>query len=288
MPTTEEELYASYFEDRNGSKSAEKEKDGYLAKRKAEIHCKYLLPKLLSMAKENPHLKILDIGCGSGDITIDFAEMCPEAWVIGVDLSGAVLETARMYAMRRSVKNVEFVQKSIYDMPEEWSGEFDIVHTHQVVAHLKDRVAGIREMVRITKRGGVICMREGDLCTARFYPDYPVLEECFKVIMAVHQANGGATDAGRQLKLWAIKAGLGQQHILATYSVSRYDTTEGRRAYGGHWPGRCAQGLFASRAMELGISSERLDEYALAWKEWIEDEDGMFAMMNGELIAEIT
>ena len=133
-------------------------------------------------------------------------------------------------------------------------------------------------------------MREGNLRTGRFYPEgkYGVLQECFGVIGDVHEAGGGSADAGRQLKYWAVEAGFEKKDLRATHSVSRYDTIEGRRAYGGHWPGRCTQGLFAQRAMELGVSSQRLDEYALAWKEWIEDEDGMFAMMHGEVIAEVT
>lgn len=145
-------------------------------------------------------------------------------------------------------------------------------------------------MIRVARRsGGVVCMREGNLQSARFHPEYPLLEECFQVIIAVHEAGGGAADAGRQLKRWSKHFRRETKVLLATHSVSRYDTLEGRRGYGGHWPARCSRGIFAQRAMELrGVSSQRLDEYALAWKEWMEDEKGMFAMMHGEVILEVT
>lgn len=238
--------------------------------------------------------------------------MCPFAHVTGIDVSGAVLDSARAYAELRGVTNVEFVQMSVFSMPVEWAGRFHVVHTHQAVAHFgggrggggggddeedyEDGCGsgmvqrGIREMIRVARRsGGVVCMREGNLQSARFHPEYPLLEECFRVIIAVHEAGGGAADAGRQLKRWSKHFQRETKVLLATQSVSRYDTPEGRRGYGGHWPARCSRGIFAQRAVELrGVSSQRLDEYALAWKEWMEDEKGMFAMMHGEVILEVT
>lgn len=355
LPRTEEELRKKYFGS-SGSGGGDDDKGHNDEKtrgnasvncapspplRKAEIHCGYMLPTLLSLAQqaqqqqhqqntsttptENPNqksppppghlLQILDIGCGSGEITLDFAEMCPFAHVTGIDVSGAVLNSARAYAELRGVTNVEFVQMSVFSMPVEWAGRFHVVHTHQAVAHFggggggggeddededdddggrgrggKMVQRGIREMIRVARRsGGVVCMREGNLQSARFHPEYPLLEECFQVIIAVHEAGGGAADAGRQLKRWSKHFRRETKVLLATQSVSRYDTPEGRRGYGAHWPARCSRGIFAQRAMELrGVSSQRLDEYALAWKEWMEDEKGMFAMMHGEVILEVT
>lgn len=360
LPRTEEELRKKYFgsggsggDDDKGHNDEKTRGNASVPRapsppppslRKAEIHCGYMLPTLLSLAQQAqqqqqqntgptptknqnkkspppppPHLlQILDIGCGSGEITLDFAEMCPFAYVTGIDVSGAVLDSARAYAELRGVTNVEFVQMSVFSMPLEWAGRFHVVHTHQAVAHFGggggggeddededeeedydgggggrgDRMVqrGIREMIRVARRsGGVVCMREGNLQSARFHPEYPLLEECFQVIIAVHKAGGGAADAGRQLKRWSKHFRRETKMLLATQSVSRYDTPEGRRGYGGHWPARCSRGIFAQRAMELrGVSCQRLDEYALAWKEWMEDERGMFAMMHGEVILEVT
>lgn len=354
LPRTEEELRKKYFGSSGGGGGGDDEGDNDERTRgnasipcapsppspplrKAEIHCGYMLPTLLSLAQQaqqqqqnpsptptkNPNqkspppppphiLQILDIGCGSGEITLDFAEMCPFAYVTGIDVSGAVLDSARAYAELRGVTNVEFVQMSVFSMPLEWKGRFDVVHTHQAVAHFggggggggddedEDNEEdggggrmvqrGIREMIRVARRGGgVVCMREGNLQSARFHPEYPLLEECFRVIIAVHEAGGGAADAGRQLKRWSKHFRGKTKVLLATQSVSRYDTPEGRRGYGGHWPARCSRGIFAQRAMELrGVSCQRLDEYALAWKEWMEDEKGMFAMMHGEVILQVT
>ncbi|PPJ56967.1 hypothetical protein CBER1_00502 [Cercospora berteroae] len=281
-------------------------------KTKLETHCGYMISAISELARTKQihvkndgtgdRLRILDVGCGSGEITVDVAEMFPEAQIIGLDVSAAMLESAKVYAERRGVKNVEFVKGSVFDLESllksngdeqlegRTGGKFDVVYTHQVVAHLSDPVRGLEKMVEIVQKGGVICLREGDLRSGRFWPggDYDELQECFRTIVKVHEGNGGTADAGRRLRSWLEEAGVNDKEILASTNVASYDSPEGRREYGGHWPGRCMQGLFADRAMEMGVSSETPEKWAMAWKDWIEDEDAAFAMMHGEVIARIT
>ncbi|EME85644.1 uncharacterized protein MYCFIDRAFT_41110 [Pseudocercospora fijiensis CIRAD86] len=252
---------------------------------KASAQCAYMMPTLRAMLQENAKLQVLDVGCGAGSITVDFAEMMPEGHVTGYDVSGAVLESGKVYAAQRGVENVAFVKGDVCALPFE-DETFDVVHTHQAVAHFPDRVTAIRELIRVTKKKcGVLCMREGDLHSARFYPEYPMLERCFETIIRVHAANGGATDAGRRLQHWTVMAGVPRERIWASHSAWSYHTPEGRRDYGGHWPGRCTHGAFAERARALGVTQEELDAYALAWTKWTNDENGVFAMMHGEVIA---
>lgn len=250
MATDSEELKAKYIFGLNPSKSVI---DSH-ATRKASSQCQYMLPTLLALSEQKPDLKLLDVGCGPGSITIDLAKLMPRGKVVGMDLSGAVLESAKVNAEREGVGNVEFVKGDVYALPF-GEGEFDVVCTHQAVAHFHDHVAAIKELIRVTRKGGgVLCMREGDLHTARFYPEYPLLEECFEVIKKVHKGNGGATDAGRKLKAWTVAAGVKRESIVATHSAWSYNTPEQRREYGGHWPARCTQGAFAERAVEMGTS----------------------------------
>ena len=39
---------------------------------------------------------------------------------------------------------------------------FDVVHAHQVLQHLTDPVAALREMARVCRPGGVIAVRDVD------------------------------------------------------------------------------------------------------------------------------
>lgn len=221
--------------------------------RSTAVQCQYMISTLMKLVEEKPTLKILDVGCGAGAIAVDFALQASEGKVVGLDLSGAVLETAKVHAQHEGVGNVTFVRGDVHRLPFA-DGSFDVVHTHQSLAHFIDHKLAIKEMVRVTKKGGVLCMREGDLQTAKFCSDSMLLQECFKLIMAVHKSNGGKTDAGAKLVAWTIDAGVPARNITATQRNCIYDTPEERRDYGGHWPARCTYGIFADLAMEMGTS----------------------------------
>lgn len=221
--------------------------------RRATCNYEYMMPTLLDKAKENPSPRLLDVGCGSGSITIELAKLIPEGQVTGLDISGAILESAKVHAERQGASNISFIKGDVHELPFP-DGSFDVVCTHQAVAHFHDHVKAILELTRVTRKGGVVCLREGDLRTGEFSPGYELLDECFQVIIKVHEGRGGTIDAGRRLRQWVQDANISMERCTATQSVWIYDTPEGRREYGGHWPARCTQGLFAESAVEMGVT----------------------------------
>src|SRR5690606_23667239 len=70
--------------------------------RTAEKCAKYLIPHV------RPGMSVLDIGCGPGSITADFAELGPEGRVVGIEISEEPLKMAREIADRRGFKNITY------------------------------------------------------------------------------------------------------------------------------------------------------------------------------------
>ncbi|KAL0487018.1 methyltransferaseS [Acrasis kona] len=106
-------------------------------------------------------MTILDVGCGPGTITIDLAELVPHGHVIGIDTSEETLQLARNAAVERGVKNVEFVLGDGNSLNYS-NGSFDVVHAHQVLQHVNNPVRLLSEMKRVTRKGGVVAVRETD------------------------------------------------------------------------------------------------------------------------------
>ena len=217
--------------------------------RTAENQCQYMLPTLQRMAAAKPDMKLLDVGCGPGSISVSLARYMPSGQLTGVDVSEAVLEKAQQAGNEAGVSNVDFELADVYELPFE-EEHFDMVHTHQAVAHFHDHIAALKEMLRVLRPGGLLCMREGDVHTARFYPDSPLLEECFQAVIDVHKGKGGATDAGRRLKAWTAEAGVPRENILATAGAWCYSTPEQRSSFHG---ARLWQGQAGDKAVEAGI-----------------------------------
>lgn len=219
-------------------------------RRTAENTCGYMLPALLQRAQQKPDLKLLDVGCGPGSISVGLAKYMPDGHVTGVDLSPGVLEKAGQLAKDHSVTNISFQTANIYELPFE-DCTFDAIHTHQTVYHCRDAVRAIKELIRVTRKGGIVCMREADTYSVRFWPDSPLPKEEFESVAALmEKTESGWPDAGRRLKAWTVEAGVSRENIVHTAGSWCYDTPEARKAFDG---GRMLRGGPGDKVVELGI-----------------------------------
>src|SRR3954447_11324732 len=134
--------------------------------RTAENSAGYLLPHLSSGAT------VLDMGCGPGTITADLASIVTPARVTALELTDAALDLARDEVARRGLTNVDFAVGDVQalDFPDH---TFDVVHAHQVLQHVADPVAALREMRRVARPGGLIAVRDSDYAAFTWFPQLP-------------------------------------------------------------------------------------------------------------------
>ena len=199
--------------------------------RTAENSAAYVLAKLQSMKESNPHLTLLDVGAGSGTISATFAKAIPDGHVTAVDVNPKILPRARAVAEMAGLKNIDFQQGDVYKLPFA-DGTFDIAFCHQMLTHLKAPWDALREMLRVTKPGGIVAAREGDYETECIWPESPGLSKFHKFTAETMSATGGTPTAGRQLLSWALKAGVERDQITLSYSPWSYDTPSDKRIWG--------------------------------------------------------
>lgn len=94
--------------------------------------------------------RVVDVGCGPGVLTVPLVERCGPANVAAVDPSGSFVE-----ATRALVPDADVRQASAEDLPFD-DGAFDVALASLVVHFMTDPVAGLREMGRVTRAGGVV------------------------------------------------------------------------------------------------------------------------------------
>ncbi|MFD8913653.1 methyltransferase domain-containing protein [Streptomyces sp. NPDC059575] len=235
---------------------------------------------LLSSLK--PHMKVLDIGCGPGTITADLAALVPDGRVTGIDRAPGILERARTTAAERGLGNTDFAVGDVHalDFPDD---TFCVVHAHQVLQHVGDPVRALREMVRVTRPGGIVAVRDADYAAMTWYPAVDGLDDWLDLYERVARANGGEPDAGRRLKGWALEAGL--RDITATSGTWTFATAEERAWWSGLWADRTLASAYADRAVGGGhASAGELRAVSEAWREWGRREDGWFAVLHGEIL----
>lgn len=198
--------------------------------RTAENSAEQLLPTLIAMEEENPKLKFLDVGAGSGTLTASFSKYIPHGHITAVDLSEEILGRAKEYNGEQKIKNVTFQQASVYELP--FADEtFDVVHTSQMVVHLDAPHDAIKELVRVCKTGGVVSIRDADVRMSVFWPSTPGLDLCLSVWNKFQDASGGSSMGGRKLVSNALKAGVKREQIEASFHCWCYSSPKEREMW---------------------------------------------------------
>jgi len=160
--------------------------------RTAENSAAYLLPFI------QPGVDILDVGCGPGTITADLAVLVEPGHVSAVEVSAEALALAKLEVAAQGRANVTFAVADVHDLPFE-DGAFDVVHAHQLLQHVGDPVAALREMRRVCKTGGIVAARDSDYGAFTWYPTNPALDNWLALYRRIARINGGEPDAGRRL-----------------------------------------------------------------------------------------
>lgn len=102
-------------------------------------------------------LRILDVGCGPGLLTKEFASRSKKFKVVGIDLSTSALEMAKKNCIR--LKNVSFRYANVSKMPFN-SQSFDLVVCKDSIHHFSNVKKAIKEMHRVLNKGGILYMQD--------------------------------------------------------------------------------------------------------------------------------
>lgn len=101
--------------------------------------------------------RILDVGCGTGELERHVLCRWPEARVVGLDLCDKMVDRARdKFASRAPVR---FLVGNGQQLPFA-DGTFDVVISCSAFHFIPDRAAALREMHRVLAPGGVLVITD--------------------------------------------------------------------------------------------------------------------------------
>jgi trans-aconitate 2-methyltransferase len=106
---------------------------------------------LVALINVRPGLRVVDIGCGTGELTRRLAELLPDSDVLGIDASAEMLERAREVA-----PDVRFEQQRIEDV----SGEWDLVFSHAAIQWVEDHASLIPRLFSMVAPAGQIAVQQ--------------------------------------------------------------------------------------------------------------------------------
>jgi ubiquinone/menaquinone biosynthesis C-methylase UbiE len=112
--------------------------------------------KLLAGLRLRPGERVLDVGCGIGEPSLQAAlHVAPDGSVLGVDLSESMLSVCRERAQKYEIQNVRFECSAVEDLREPVAS-FDAIVARFSVIFFADVDAGFRRLFELLRPGGRI------------------------------------------------------------------------------------------------------------------------------------
>ena len=152
--------------------------------------------RLLRAAGVGPGQRVLEIGCGAGDVCQLAAELVgPGGSVLGIDRDPEVLAVARQRARDAGLDTVRTQQATAADFQD--TEGFDAVIGRYVLVHQEDQVGFLRDAARLTRPGGVIAFHEMNaLQGAQSLPRVELWQQVADWIVSVMRAGAPQSDVG--------------------------------------------------------------------------------------------
>src|SRR5690348_4805137 len=105
---------------------------------------------LLELVKPKPSMKIIDLGCGTGELTRTLHEKLAARSTLGLDSSPSMLERATAF----TTSGLTFVQSEIESLS--WGDSYDLVFSNAALHWVPDNPAVLAHIAKVLAPEGQI------------------------------------------------------------------------------------------------------------------------------------
>ena len=140
-----------------------------------------LAPLFLRFAAPERSTSLLDLGCGTGNLLAAAATCLPDARLVGLDPSSALLRKARS---RAELASAELIEGASENLPFA-DATFDCCLSLLVLQEFTDRLSALREMRRVTRPGGIVAACQWD------FRVMPIIAALVEAVAAINPSASG-------------------------------------------------------------------------------------------------
>jgi SAM-dependent methyltransferase len=173
---------------------------------------------VLDAAGVGAGMRVLDLGCGGGDVTLTLAQLVgAQGAVVGIDVDDVKLGLARQDAADLGLNHVEYCVGDATSLDAR--DEYDVVYARLLLTHLSDPPAMLARMVAATRPGGTVVVEDLDHSAVYSYPPLPALATFVELYNEVARRRGGDPEIGPKVLGMFHAAGLVEVHLAAAQPV---------------------------------------------------------------------
>jgi SAM-dependent methyltransferase len=162
---------------------------------------------LLIEAGIGPGMRVLDAGCGAGDVSFELARLVgKDGSVLGIDLNEIALQAARTTARELGLAHLEFASADLPALPS-GVGTFDAIVGRRVLMYIPDPLAAVAALATALRPGGTMAFHEHDLSPLPNVANMPVHEVAMRWVKETVLREGATQDMG--FRLYGVLAAAG-------------------------------------------------------------------------------
>lgn len=146
-------------------------------------------------------MRVLDVGCGSGDVALLVRELVgPTGAVVGMDRAPAAIVRAKARAESRQLSNVQFVEgdPTLIRLDK----DFDAIVGRLILMYYSDPMDALRRLLTHLRPSGIVAFQEFDASGCKSHPASPTYDRCVSWIIRTLYLSGADSHIG--LKLYRI------------------------------------------------------------------------------------
>ncbi|MCI0727869.1 MAG: class I SAM-dependent methyltransferase [Chloroflexi bacterium] len=160
-----------------------------------------------------PGMRVLDVGCGTGDVSFLAAKLVePEGQVIGVDKSPAATGLASQRAAEAGLTNVQFMTHDVTELVLD--EQVDALLGRLVLMYFADPAVLLRRLSQFVRPGGLVVFHELDSTATKSLPRCELFETAVARINQTFTRAGADVQTGLKLAQIFIEAGLPRPEMI--------------------------------------------------------------------------
>jgi SAM-dependent methyltransferase len=156
--------------------------------------------------------RCLDLGCGSGDVSIALAQIAHKGVCVGTDLDEEKVRLAREEADEAGVTNVDFRVDDVMKPPGD-RNIYDVIYVRFLLTHLTDPPLALRNIRARLAPGGVLIVEDIDFSGHFCHPENDSFWRYVEWYSKAVQARGADPNIGPRLPSLLIDAGLDEVNV---------------------------------------------------------------------------
>jgi ubiquinone/menaquinone biosynthesis C-methylase UbiE len=165
-------------------------------------------------------MHVLDVGCGTGSVSFMIAPIVGSSGlVIGVDSNPFVVDYCKDMARKLNVNNTKFFEADATRLNLE-DQNFDITYSRFMFQHIPEAKKALREMIRMTRKGGYIMVEDCDLYTWIVSPENQSVSKLWHWYESIQVDRGTDPRIGRKLYSMFLEEGLKPSVDIYSKSVT--------------------------------------------------------------------